>query len=161
MKIQLDYEIKIEVKEGNKTKESLKVFFREFTQKEKKEHDVLRKQFLAINKKAQKLNRKQVAISEKAELYKLTKDYQSAIDAVSEQEKIEDELEELLDELSELGGGDPVEFAEKTAENRFEVLVSGKDKETLREYAEIKGYTALMQSLDESKNELEKKQSGE
>jgi len=161
MKIQLDYEIKIEVKEGNKIKETLKVFFREFTKSEKKEQDILKKQFLALEKKANKLNRKQVSIGEKIELYKLTKDYDKAVIGIKEREDIEDELEELLEELIALGGGQPDEFVEKSAEKRFNVLVSGKDKDVLQDYAEIKGYAQLMQDLDIAKRELEKKQYGE
>lgn len=161
MKIQLDYKIDIEVKESNKTKERLSVFYREFTQAEKKEHEGIKKQFERIFKKAQKIGKKQAALEKKAELYELNSDYEKALKAVNEKENLDDELEVLLDELEEIGGGDQEAFTEKAAEDRFEKLVSGEDKDKLSVYADIKGYSALMRGLDVAKVELEKKQSGE
>lgn len=161
MKIQLDHKIEIEVKEGNKVKEKLTIFYREFTQAEKKEQDGVRKQFLSINKQAQKLNRKQASLSKKAELYELSGEYDKALEMVNKKEVLEDELEVLIDELNEIGGGDTDDFIEKTSEKRFHTLVSGKDKDALLAYAEIKSFSQLMASLDEAKRELEKKPSGE
>ena len=161
MKIQLDYKIDIEVKESNKLKEKLTIFFREFTQAEKKQHEVLRKKFEKIFKKAQKIGKKQSALEKKAELFELNENYEKALKCIEDKDKLDDELEELMDELDEIGGGNQEDFAEKTAEDRFEKLVSGKDKEKLETYAQIKGYVALMRDLDLAKSELEKKQSGE
>ena len=161
MKIQLDYKIDIEVQEGGKAKEKLSIFLREFTQKEKKENDVLRKRFEKIFKKAQKIGKKQNTLNEKTELYKLSNENLKALKSIEENEALEDELDDLMQELDEIGGGNQDEFAEKTAQARFETLVSGKDKEKLEVYAEIKGYQALLRDLDKAKVELEKKQSGE
>lgn len=161
MKIQLDHKIEIEVKEGNKTKEKLTIFYREFTQAEKKEQDGIKKQFFAINKKAQKLARKQDSLNKKAQLLELNEEYEKALEAIDKKDELEDELETLLEELTVISGDDPEAFAEKTAQRRFETLVSGKDKDALLVYAEIKSYAQLMQSLDEAKRELEKKPSGE
>lgn len=161
MKIQLDYKIDIEIQEGGKAKEKLSIFVREFTQKEKKENDVLRKRFEKIFKKAQKIGKKQNTLNEKTELYKLSSENLKALKSIEENEALEDELDDLMQELDEIGGGNQDEFAEKTAQARFETLVSGKDKEKLEVYAEIKGYQALLRDLDKAKVELEKKQSGE
>ena len=161
MKIQLDYKIDIEVQEGGKAKEKLSIFLREFTQKEKKENDVLRKRFEKIFKKAQKIGKKQNTLNEKTELYKLSSENLKALKSIEENEALEDELDDLMQELDEIGGGNQDEFAEKTAQARFETLVSGKDKEKLEVYAEIKGYQALLRDLDKAKVELEKKQFGE
>lgn len=161
MKIQLDYKIDIEVKESNKTKEKLSVFFREFTQAEKKEHDGVKKQFEKIFKKAQKIGKKQSSLEKKAELHELNNDYEKALKAVNEKEILDDELEVLIDELEEIGGGDQEAFAEKTAEDRFEKLVSGDGKDKLAEHAKANGYVKIMHLLDVAKAELEKKQSGE
>ena len=161
MKIQLDYKIDIEIQEGGKAKEKLSIFLREFTQKEKKENDVLRKRFEKIFKKAQKIGKKQNTLNEKTELYKLSNENLKALKSIEENEALEDELDDLMQELDEIGGGNQDEFAEKTAQARFETLVSGKDKEKLEVYAEIKGYQALLRDLDKAKVELEKKQSGE
>ena len=161
MKIQLDYKIDIEIQEGGKAKEKLSIFLREFTQKEKKENDVLRKRFEKIFKKAQKIGKKQNTLNEKTELYKLSNENLKALKSIEENEALEDELDDLMQELDEIGGGNQDEFAEKTAQARFETLVSGKDKEKLEVYAEIKGYQALLRDSDKAKVELEKKQSGE
>ena len=161
MKIQLDHKIVIQVKEGNKTKEELTIFYREFTQAEKKKQEVLKKQFEKIFKKAQKIGKKESALDKKAELYELSGEYEKALKSINDKDKLEDELEKLMDELDELGGGDQEAFAEKTAKYRFDILVSGKDKDKLLGYAEIKGYAQLLRGLDVAKAELEKKPSGE
>ncbi|MFK5937726.1 MAG: hypothetical protein QM497_04925 [Sulfurimonas sp.] len=161
MKIQLDYEIKIEVKEGNKVKEKLTIFYREFTKVEQKEQETLSKQFQKIFKKAQKIERKQNSLTKKAELFELNKDYEKALKAISEREELEEDSDSLMDELNEIGGGDQNVFLETTAAKRFETLVSGKDKEKLYAIGEVKGFVALMRNLDATKAELEKKQSGE
>ena len=161
MKIQLDYEIKIEVKEGNKTKENLKVFFREFTQAEKKEHDSLSKQFEKIFKKAQKIGKKEALLSKQAELFELAGDYEKSLKVLDSKSILDDELEKLIDEVEAIGGEDKEEFAEKAAKDRFNKIVSGDDKEKLREYAVVKSYVSIMRDLDIAKRELEKKQYGE
>jgi len=161
MKIQLDYKIYIEVREGNKIKEKLSVFFREFTKAEVKEHNVLRKKFEKIFKKAQKLGKKEAALTKKAELYELNGDYEKALIAISDKSDLEDEIDSLMDELEIIGGEDQESFAENAAMNRFETLVSGAGKEKLAEYAEIKGYVSIMRDLDAAKAKLEKKQFGE
>ena len=161
MKILLDYKIDIEVREANKVKEKLAVFFREFTQAEKKEHDVLRKKFEKIFKKVQKIGKKEASLAKQAELHELNGDFKKALEVISDKSKLEDELEVLIDELNEIGGGDKEAFSENTALDRFETLVSGDGKAKLEEYAKIKGYAAIMRDLDVAKVELEKKQSGE
>lgn len=161
MRINLDYKIDIEVQEGGKKKDKLSVFLREFTKAEKKEHEELRKKFERIFTKVQKIGKKQTVLQKKAELYELNEDYKSAIETVSKIEKLDAEIEVLIEELDEIGGGNQDEFAENSAKDRFDALVSGKDKEKLKELAEIKGYSTIMRELDIAKSELEKKQYGE
>ena len=161
MKILLDYKIDIEVRESNKIKEKLTVFYREFTQAEKKEHDVLKKKFEKIFKKAQKIGKKEASLTKQAELYELNGDYEKALKALASKSNLDDELETLMDELEDIGGEDQEAFAENTAMNRFETIVSGDGKNKLMEYAVIKGYVSIMRDLDVAKKELEKKQSGE
>ena len=161
MKIQLDYKIDIDIREQNKSKEKLCVYFREFTRDEKAKQKATEKKFLDIFKKAQKTLKKQSALEKKSELFELNRDYEKSIKALDEKEKLEDKAEELFEELEAIGGEDQEAFAEELAKNRFEMLVSGKDKEKLQTYAEIKGYVSLMRDLDVAKAELEKKLSGE
>lgn len=161
MKIQLDYKIDIEVRESNKLKEKLTIFYREFTQTEKKEHEVLKKKFEKIFKKAQKIGKKEAALTKQAELYELNSDYEKALSTLDKKSALEDELETLMEELETIGGEDQQAFAENTAMNRFETLVSGDGKSKLEEYAKIKGYVSIIRDLDVAKVELEKKQSGE
>jgi len=161
MKIQLDYKIDIEVRENNKVKDKLSVFYREFTKTEKKEHEELKNKFSKIFKKAQKIGKKQSSLNKKAELYELNEEYEKSLECINKKDTLEDELEDLLDELDEIGGGNQEEFAEKIAKERFLTLVSGKDAEKLRQYAEIKGYASLMHDLDIAKADIEKKLSGE
>jgi len=161
MKINLDYKIEIEVKEGNKTKEKLSIFLREFTKAEKKEHEEIKDKFSKIFKKANKISKKQTVLSKKAELNEMSGEYQKSLFYIEKVEKLDDELDELISELDEIGGGNQDAFTEKVAKERFETLVSGKDVEKLKKYAEIKGYASLMRELDLAKSELEKKQLGE
>jgi tetratricopeptide (TPR) repeat protein len=161
MKIQLDYKIDIEIVEGDKTKESLVIALREFTKDEKKEFEEMRKQFEQIFKKGQKLINKQMSLKKKTSLYEANGNFDKALEAIEENQKLDDELEVLIEKLSEIGGGDQDAFAEKVAKTRFEKLVSGSDKTKLEAYANIKGYTQMMKLLDSAKSDLEKKQSGE
>ena len=161
MKIQLDYKIKIVVKEGDETKEELTIFYREFTRAEKKEHEELKKQFLDIFKKAQKIDKKQAVFSKKAELHELNGEYDKALKCIESKEKLDKEIDKLDKELNDIGGDNQDAFAETSAKDRFTALVSGIDAKKLEVYADIKGYVALMRELDIAKRELEKKQSGE
>jgi len=161
MKIQLNYKIDIEVKESNKTKEKLSIFFREFTLDEKAKQKLKEKQFVDIFKKVQKIINKQNTLGKKAELYELAGKYESSLSVLEKKEKLEEEADALFSNLEEIGGEDQDAFAEELSKNRFNMLISGKDKEKLETYAEIKGYAALMRDLDIAKVELEKKQFGE
>jgi len=161
MKIQLDYKIDIEVRENNKVKDRLSVFYREFTKSEKKEHEDMKKRFSKIFKKAQKIGKEQSSLEKRAHLHELNGDYEKSLKCIEKKDKLDEELDYLLEELDDIGGGNQDEFAENTAKERFLTLVSGKDAEKLQQYAEIKGYASLMRELDTAKAELEKKQSGE
>ena len=81
-----------------------------------------------------------------------------AFSLVEERDNLQNKIEEVAIELESLGGED---FEEKMAKKRFDTLISGEDKEKLREYAEIRTYKTILKLMDEQKAELEKKQSGE
>ena len=161
MKINLDYELKIDVRENNKTKEKLVIFYREFTKAEKKEQKEMQDAFSKILKKLQKISQKDALLSKKAHLYELSGEFKKSLDCLDKKEKLSDELESLSAELDVLGGENKDEFTENTSKERFEKQVSGSGKEKLKVYAEIKGYTQIIKELDIAKAELEKKQSGE
>ena len=162
MKIQLDYKINIEVMEGGKKKESLSVFYREFTKAEKKEHEELAKKFMKLYNKTQKIAKKQATLNKKIELLENSNQNEKALKCIDELEKLDEELEVLEEDINEIAGGEyENDFAEKSAKERFETVVSGKDKEKLKQLADIKGYVEIMNLLDVAKSELEKKQSGE
>jgi len=162
MKIQLDYKIDIEVTEGGKKKESISVFYREFTKSEKKQNDELSKKFINLFKKAQKIAKKQVTLNKKIELLENSNQNEKALDCIDELEKLDDELEAIEDEIKFISDGeDERDFAEKASKDRFQTVVSGKDVEKLEQLAEIKGYVEIMKLLDIAKSELEKKQFGE
>jgi len=162
MIVQLDYKIDIEVKESNKTKEKLSVYYREFTKAEKKEYEDLVKKITKMFNKVQKLSKKQVTLNKKVELYENSNQDEKALECIDKLEELDVELEALEDEIVEISGGENQDaFAEKTAKDRFDKVVSGKDKEKLEQLVEIKGYVEIMKLLDTAKSELEKKQSGE
>ena len=161
MKIQLDYEIQINVQEGSATKESLVVFFREFTKQERKKQRESQDKFSKIYQKLQKLDKKQSSLTKKAELHELNGDYTLSLKCLAQNEKLDVELDKLVEELENIGGGNQDEFTESIAKDRFDKQVSGSDKSKLEVYAEIKGYSQLIRELDAAKAELEKKQSGE
>ena len=76
-------------------------------------------------------------------------------------DEVEEDIESYSEELVAIGGENQEEFAETTAKERFDIVVSGKDTDALKEYADVKGYAFIMRELDKAKVELEKKQSGE
>ena len=161
MKIQLNYKIDIDILEGNKKEDKLTIFYREFTKDEKAKQKQLEKKFFDIFKQAQKIEKKQTVLDKKAELYELNGEYDKSIKAIEEKERLDKKAEELFDELEELGGGDQDAFTEELAKSRFDMLVSGKDKDNLENIAQSIGYANLMHKLDTAKTELEKKQFGE
>jgi len=162
MKIQLDYKIDIEVREGGKKKEALSVFYREFTKSEKEEYKGIQKKFTKLFSKIQKISKKQATYNKRIELLEKSNQDEKALKCMDELEKLDEELEILEDEIKDIAGGeDEQDFSEKTAKDRFEKVVSGKDVEKLEQLAEVKGYVEIMKLLDVAKSELEKKQSGE
>lgn len=161
MKIQLNYKIDIDILEGNKKKDKLTIFYREFTKDEKAKQKQLEKKFIDIFKKAQKIVKKQAALEKKAELYELNSEYDKSIKAIDTKEDFEEKAQELFDELEAIGGEDQDAFAEELAKSRFDMLVSGKNKDDLENIAQSIGYANLMYKLDTAKTELEKKQFGE
>ena len=157
MKLTLDVEIPIEVQEGGELKESLRVFFRDYTKKEKKELDALRDKLKALYKKANKLLVQVEITEQKIHLYDKMGESEKALEFVKQKERFIKSAENIQDEILALGGE---KFEEKLAKKRFDLLVSGEDKEKLRKYAEIKGYGAILNVLDMQKEKIEKKQYG-
>ena len=158
MLLSLDYKIEIDVKEGGKSKEKLKVFVREFTKQESREHRALEKKFRSLLSRLQKIGSKQSVIEKKISLFEEAGRPDDALKEIVKQEELAKELDGIQEEIEEIGGDD---FAEDASEKRFEMLVSGSDKEKLSEISEIKGYSEVMRLLDAEKKALEKKQSGE
>lgn len=161
MKIQLDYKIDIEIKEGAEIKNTLSVFYREFTKKERADQKKLEKKFVELFNKAQHLIKKKEYLAKKAELHELNGDFEKSINSLDKMDELSLKEDELLEELEAIGGEDQDAFAEELAKKRFDVLVSGPDKPKLAEVAESVGYTNIIQKLDAAKDYLEKKQSGE
>ena len=158
MKISLDTEIAVTVEEHGKEKETLTVYYREYTKAEKRELEALWKQFQALVKKTGKLEKKRASLEKKADLSERMGDLEKAMRFVEQIEKIDAQIEKVAEEIEALGGDD---FAETTAKKSFDLLVSGPDADRLRAYAEIKGYGPIMASLNAAKGDAEKKRSGE
>ena len=158
MKLTLDVKIPLEIQEGGKLKEKLEVFYRDFTKKEKKELETLVEKFKNLFKRANKLSKKEVILNKKIDLCEKSDKFEKAFKFIEEKETLLADIEKLEDELESLGGDD---FEEEMAKKRFDLLVSGNDKEKLREYAVIKGYSTILKILDTQKADIEKKQLGE
>ena len=95
-------------------------------------------------------------------IFKIKGDHEKALKTIEEKEALDKSLDELMEELEEIGGGDSLDdFAENTAKVRFETIINGEDRGKLQAYTEIKGYLSILSDLDKAKAELEKKQSGE
>lgn len=158
MKINLNVKIPIEIQENGKTKEKLEVFYRDYTKDEKKEFEKIVNRFRALFKKALKIEQKEKILSKKIELSEKSEDYKQSLKYLKEQEKLQGELNALAEEIEGLGGD---AFEEKMSKKRFDTLLSGKDKEKLREYTEAKGYEFVMNAIDAQRTEIEKKHLGE
>jgi len=158
MKLTLDVKIPLEILEGGKTKEKLEVFYRDFTREEKKEREELVAKFTKLFKQANKLQKKEESLNRKIKLNEKIGDFKKALKLEEEKDKLHEEMEALSEQIEELGGDD---FKEELAKKRFDLLVSGKDKEKLREYCEIKGYMTILSLMDAKRAEIEKKHLGE
>lgn len=157
MKLTLDVKIPLEILEGGKTKEKLEVFYRDFTREEKKEREELVAKFTKLFKQANKLQKKEESLNRKIKLNEKIGDFKKALKLEEEKDKLHEEMEALSEQIEELGGDD---FKEELAKKRFDLLVSGDDKEKLREYCEIKGYMTILSAMDAQKAEIEKKHLG-
>ncbi|NOX15960.1 MAG: hypothetical protein GXP61_08050 [Epsilonproteobacteria bacterium] len=158
MKIALDVKIPLEIQEGGKTKENLEVFYRDFTRKERKDLENIVAKFKKLFEKADKLSKEEVILDKKIELCEKLEEFEKAFKFTERKEALACKTEELECEMEALGGDS---FEEDIARKRFNFLVGGKDKEKLRGYAEIKGYSPILSVLDRQKAEFEKKQYGE
>jgi len=159
MKIQLDYDLKIKIMEAGKEKETLSVLYREYTKKEKKELETDVKKFKKIYNKLDKIERKLKTTSKKVLLFEQNKKPAKALEEIEKQEKLEDELDIILQELDKYGEQDG--FYEIQAKKKFNLLIKGSGKDKLADIADRKGYVTIVALLDREKDNLEKKQSGE
>lgn len=159
MKIQLDYDLKIKIMEAGKEKETLSVLYREYTKKEKKELETDVKKFKKIYNKLDKIERKLKTTSKKVLLFEQNKKPAKALEEIEKQEKLEDELDTILQELDKYGEQDG--FYEIQAKKKFNLLIKGSGKDKLAGIADRKGYVTIVALLDREKDNLEKKQSGE
>jgi len=159
MEIQLDYKIEIKIMEAGKEQDSIHIFYREYTKKEKKELEADVKKFKKIYNKLDKIERKLKTTSKKVLLFEQNKKPAKALEEIEKQEKLEDELEAILLELEKYGEQDG--FYEAQAKKKFDLLVRGIAKDKLEDIAERKGYLAIVALLDREKDNLEKKQFGE
>ena len=161
MKIELDFEIPIEITKKGKVVEILSIYYREYTKKEKTEQNKLIKKITKIQKKNSKLLRKIGISDKKLEAYRELGKYESFLRETEKQEGLEEELDGIEEELEQLGGGDQIQYLETISKQKFDTLVSGKDVERLKEYAESMGYTKIINLVDKAKEELLKKPYGE
>jgi len=159
MKIQLDYDLKIKIMEAGKEKETLSILYREYTKQEKKELETDVKKFKKIYNKLDKIERKLKTTSKKVLLFEQNKKPAKALEEIEKQEKLEDELDIILQELDKYGEQDG--FYEIQAKKKFNLLIKGPGKDKLADIADRKGYVTIVALLDREKDNLEKKQSGE
>jgi len=158
MLLNLDVKIPLEIREGGKLKEKLEVYYRDYTKEEKKKFNKIVKDFKNLFMKVSKYGQKEASLNKRIELAEKIGNFDKAFSLVEERDNLQNKIEEVAIELESLGGED---FEEKMAKKRFDTLISGEDKEKLREYAEIRTYKTILKLMDEQKAELEKKQSGE
>lgn len=158
MLLSLDVKIPLEIKEGGKTKEKLEVYYRDYTKDEKKEFDEVVKSFKKLFLKVTRYGQKEESLNKRIELSEKMGKYENTYKLIEEKDELQKKVEDIALELDKLGGD---EFEEKMAEKRFNTLISGEDKEKLREYAQIRSYKTILSLIDEQKAEFEKKQSGE
>lgn len=158
MLLSLDVKIPLEIKEGGKTKEKLEVYYRDYTKDEKKEFDEVVKSFKELFLKVTRYGQKEESLNKRIELSEKMGKYENTYKLIEEKDELQKKVEDIALELDKLGGD---EFEEKMAEKRFNTLISGEDKEKLREYAQIRSYKTILSLIDEQKAEFEKKQSGE
>lgn len=155
MKLNLDYELKIEIMEKGKKKSTLNIFYREPTKAERKEEQKKFKEFNKLNKKLNSIRLKAPNLQKKADLLTDMGKRTEALAVVEQIEAKADELEAILEEMETFGGDD---FAETQAQERFEKLVSGKDVEKLKDIAESIGYVKMTDKLESAKADLQKEQ---
>jgi len=154
MKIQLDYNINVDIVSSTNEDKKLKVVVRDFTNKENNEHRKSYKQFDKLVGESRKLERNIAKINKQIILFEQMGEPEKVIKALDKKEVLETKVENLITKLDELGGN---EFYEHQAESKFDLLVSGEDYDALRDVAEVVGFIRVMSELDKAKEELIKK----
>ena len=155
MKLNLDYELKIEIMEKGKKKSTLNIFYREPKKTERKDEQKKFKEFKKLDKKLNSIQLKAPSLQKKYDLLVEMKKNEEALVVMEQIEAKSNELEEIIDEMEAFGGDD---FAETQAQERFDKLVSGKDAEKLKEIAESIGFVKMLDNLEREKADLQKKQ---
>lgn len=155
MKLMLSVPIEIEVVDGKKKKEMLKVEVRDFTKAEKKESKKLVDKYKDIGFRLERSERKFESVKKKTEYSEKLEKYDEALKYQETADACQEELENLLQEITNLGGE---EFNEQQAQKNFDRLVSGPDTTRLAEIAESRGYVEIMKLLHKAKVEAEGKQ---
>ncbi len=160
MKINLQYEITIEIVEGSKEKESLKVIYTQGTKAQKAQQKEGLREYQALHRNIRKISSKYALFSKKLTLLETLKETKQSLQVVEDLEVLSQKIQKNEDKLEKLIGNDEEAFFESLAKIKFEHLVSGADKGKLAKYAEQKGYINILASLESAKAELEKKPSG-
>ncbi|WP_331774055.1 hypothetical protein [Sulfurospirillum sp. 1612] len=153
MKISLDVKIPIEITQNGEKQESLVVFYRDYTLKEKEEIDTLTADFKKLFIRANKLEQKESILSKKFELLKKMQKFERAFEISEEMDQLTIDAEDLNIEIEKLRGDD---FEETMAKKRFDMLIFGEDKDKLREYAERTSYKMILSAIDKEKGNIEK-----
>lgn len=155
MELVLEYPIDVVVKRSD-GEETLHIVYRYPTKKEEKEFRKIEKKILDLLKRYRKLGSEISVLDKKIEYAEKREDWEAAEKYVDQKQKLEEEYEQLLEALDKEGGQD---IAEVVNRKKFDVLVSGEDKERLKEIADVVGYTRIMTQLDTEREKLEGKRS--
>ncbi len=156
MILNIDNKIEIKIQEGGKIKETLEVSYRYPTKKEEKELDNELKRIKELIGELRKIGSKIESLEKRIEYAEKQENFEKAEQLLDKKEKLEAKLEKIQEEVEAMGG---VDWSEAINKKTFEMLVSGKDKERLKEYAEAMGYTKIIAELNKTRAELEGKQS--
>lgn len=145
--------VKLEIINGKK-KTTLEVEIRKFSKEEHKERAAIQKTYKTLSSSLTKKNAKLESVQKRRDYSEKLEKFNDALEFQEKMDSLTSELDVLIEEVEAIGGDD---FFEKTAQETYEILVSGKDKEKLAEIADVATYGYINDKLNEARVEAEGK----
>ena len=149
--------IKVVLKTGKK-EETYNIEVREYERSERKALEKNDKKVKDLLYRLNRISSQYESAKKKAEYAEKLEDYKKALKFEERADELAEQLEAISEEVNKLGAND---YAEKKAQKAYDLLISGEDKEALKEKAEGIGFDTIMRLIFDERQKVVGKQQEE